>query len=205
MVNRQLPWIEPFIYQEPPELRLAHHPERSEESNLQQVKILHFVQDIAQIIPGEGVTDRKGTAGMGLIITIIIGGIIGWSASVIMKAESQMGILANLLVGILGSGVGHFLAGVIGLAAYGAIARLAVGVCGAVLLMRFGEVSASCSRETSLPVFNGPGSPSRPILIPMGSRFPILVPKLRFGNTIVSEGPAPPPPIRFSPVRPIQP
>lgn len=72
---------------------------------------------------------------MGLIITIIIGGIIGWLAGVIMKAESQMGILANIIVGIIGSGLGHFLAGVIGLAAYGAIARLAVGVGGAVLLI----------------------------------------------------------------------
>jgi len=72
---------------------------------------------------------------MGLIITIITGGIIGWLASVIMKTDSQMGILANIIVGIVGSGLGHFLAGAIGLAAYGAIARFAVGVGGAVLLI----------------------------------------------------------------------
>ena len=72
---------------------------------------------------------------MGLIITIIIGGIIGWLAGLIMKVDSQMGILANIIVGIIGSGLGHFLAGAIGLAAYGAIARLAVGVGGAVLLI----------------------------------------------------------------------
>ncbi len=71
---------------------------------------------------------------MGLIVTIIVGGIIGWVAGMIMKAE-QMGILANILVGIVGSGLGHFLAGAIGLAAYGAIARFAVGVGGAVLLI----------------------------------------------------------------------
>ena len=72
---------------------------------------------------------------MGLIIAIIIGGIIGWLAGMIMKVESQMGIIANIIVGIVGSGLGHFLVGVIGLAAYGAIARLAVGVGGAVLLI----------------------------------------------------------------------
>jgi uncharacterized membrane protein YeaQ/YmgE (transglycosylase-associated protein family) len=72
---------------------------------------------------------------MGLIVTIIMGGIIGWVAGMIMKAESQMGILANIVVGIVGSGLGHFLAGAIGLAAYGAIARFAVGVGGAVLLI----------------------------------------------------------------------
>jgi uncharacterized membrane protein YeaQ/YmgE (transglycosylase-associated protein family) len=72
---------------------------------------------------------------MGLIVAIIMGGIIGWVASLIMKAESQMGILANIVVGIVGSGLGHYLAGAIGLAAYGAIARFAVGVGGAVLLI----------------------------------------------------------------------
>jgi uncharacterized membrane protein YeaQ/YmgE (transglycosylase-associated protein family) len=72
---------------------------------------------------------------MGLIISIIIGGIIGWLAGLIMKVDSQMGILANIIVGIIGSGLGHFLAGVIGLAAYGSIARLAVSVGGAVLLI----------------------------------------------------------------------
>ena len=72
---------------------------------------------------------------MGLIITIIIGGIIGWVASLIMKVESQMGIIAIIIVGIVGSGLGHFLAGAIGLEAYGAIARVAVGVGGAVLLI----------------------------------------------------------------------
>jgi uncharacterized membrane protein YeaQ/YmgE (transglycosylase-associated protein family) len=72
---------------------------------------------------------------MGLIIAIIIGGIIGWLAGMIMKVDSQMGIIANIIVGIVGSGLGHFLAEVIGLAAYGAIARLAVSVGGAVLLI----------------------------------------------------------------------
>ena len=72
---------------------------------------------------------------MGLIVTIIVGGIIGWLASLIMKVDSQMGLLGNIIVGIVGSGLGHFLAGAIGLEAYGAIARLAVGVAGAVLLI----------------------------------------------------------------------
>jgi uncharacterized membrane protein YeaQ/YmgE (transglycosylase-associated protein family) len=72
---------------------------------------------------------------MGLIIIIIIGGIIGWLAGVIMKVESQMGIIANIIVGIVGSGLGHFLAGAIGLEAYGTPARLVVGVAGAVLLI----------------------------------------------------------------------
>jgi len=70
---------------------------------------------------------------MGIIISIIVGGFIGWLAGLITK--SHMGILGNIFVGIVGSALGHYLAGVIGLAAYGAVARLAVGVGGAVLLI----------------------------------------------------------------------
>jgi uncharacterized membrane protein YeaQ/YmgE (transglycosylase-associated protein family) len=70
---------------------------------------------------------------MGIIISIIVGGFIGWLAGLITK--SHMGILGNIFVGIIGSALGHYLAGVIGLAAYGAVARLAVSVGGAVLLI----------------------------------------------------------------------
>ena len=72
---------------------------------------------------------------MGLLISIIIGGIIGWLASIIMKTDAQMGIIANIVVGIVGSALGHFLAGALGLAAYGMPARLIVSVIGAVLLI----------------------------------------------------------------------
>ena len=72
---------------------------------------------------------------MGLLISIIIGGIIGWLASLIMKTDAQMGIIANILVGIVGSALGHFLAGAVGLAAYGMVGRLIVSVVGAVLLI----------------------------------------------------------------------
>ena len=43
---------------------------------------------------------------MGLIISIIVGGIIGWLASLIMK--SPMGILGYIIVGIVGSASGTF-------------------------------------------------------------------------------------------------
>jgi uncharacterized membrane protein YeaQ/YmgE (transglycosylase-associated protein family) len=72
---------------------------------------------------------------MGLIITLIIGGIIGWLASLIMKADSQMGIVGNIIVGIVGSCLGHFLAGAVGLGTYGPYASFAVGVAGAVILI----------------------------------------------------------------------
>jgi uncharacterized membrane protein YeaQ/YmgE (transglycosylase-associated protein family) len=72
---------------------------------------------------------------MNLIITIVVGGIIGWLASMVMKTSAQMGILANVIVGIIGSSLGFWLAGVLGLAAYGAIARWIVAVAGAAILI----------------------------------------------------------------------
>jgi len=72
---------------------------------------------------------------MDLIITIVVGGIIGWLASMVMKTSAQMGILANVIVGIIGSSLGFWLAGLLGLAAYGSIARWIVAVAGAAVLI----------------------------------------------------------------------
>ena len=46
---------------------------------------------------------------IGFIIWIVIGGIIGWLASIIMRTDAQQGILLNIVVGI----VGAFIAGLI--------------------------------------------------------------------------------------------
>jgi uncharacterized membrane protein YeaQ/YmgE (transglycosylase-associated protein family) len=72
---------------------------------------------------------------MGWIVTIVVGGIIGWLASLIMKTDAQMGIVANVVVGIIGSILGFWLAGLLGIAAYGAIAQWIIGVAGAVILI----------------------------------------------------------------------
>ncbi len=42
-----------------------------------------------------------------LIVWVILGGIIGWIASMIMQTDEEQGLLANVIVGI----VGAFLAG----------------------------------------------------------------------------------------------
>jgi uncharacterized membrane protein YeaQ/YmgE (transglycosylase-associated protein family) len=72
---------------------------------------------------------------MSWLVTIVVGGIIGWLASLIMKTNAQMGIIANVIVGIVGSSLGFWLAGLLGLAAYGAIAQWAVAVLGAAVLI----------------------------------------------------------------------
>ena len=48
---------------------------------------------------------------MGLILALIIGGIIGWLASIVMRTNAQQGILLNIVVGIIGSLLGSFLLG----------------------------------------------------------------------------------------------
>ena len=46
---------------------------------------------------------------MGLIVWIIVGGVIGWLASIIMRTDAQRGILLNIVVGISGAFVGGLL------------------------------------------------------------------------------------------------
>ena len=46
---------------------------------------------------------------MGLIILIIVGGIIGWLASLVMRTDAQQGILLNIVVGIVGALLAGFL------------------------------------------------------------------------------------------------
>jgi uncharacterized membrane protein YeaQ/YmgE (transglycosylase-associated protein family) len=72
---------------------------------------------------------------MGLIISLIIGGVVGWLASIVMKTNAQMGWIANVAVGLIGSMLGYWVAGLLGLAAIGGIVRFVVAVAGAALLI----------------------------------------------------------------------
>jgi len=46
---------------------------------------------------------------MNFIIWIVIGGIIGWLASMVMKTNAQQGIFLNIVVGIVGAFLGGWL------------------------------------------------------------------------------------------------
>jgi len=70
-----------------------------------------------------------------ILLTLIVGGVIGWLASVVMKTDAQMGIIANIVVGILGAILGHWLFGVLGLTPYGPVVRLFVNIGGAMVLI----------------------------------------------------------------------
>ncbi len=40
---------------------------------------------------------------MNLIIWLVVGGVIGWLASLVMKTDAQQGIILNVVVGIIGA------------------------------------------------------------------------------------------------------
>ena len=46
---------------------------------------------------------------VGLIILLVIGGVLGWLASIVMKTDAQQGVLLNVVVGIVGALLGGFL------------------------------------------------------------------------------------------------
>ena len=48
---------------------------------------------------------------MGLLILIVVGALLGWLATIILRIEDGRGILANALVGVLGSLVTGLIAG----------------------------------------------------------------------------------------------
>jgi len=72
---------------------------------------------------------------MGLIVTLIIGGAIGWLASLLMKTRAQMGIIANIVVGIVGAELGFWLAGALGIVAVGSVGAWIISIIGAVVLI----------------------------------------------------------------------
>ena len=48
---------------------------------------------------------------MGIIVWLVMGGLVGWVASMIMGTSGQQGIILNVVVGIVGAMIGGFLIG----------------------------------------------------------------------------------------------
>jgi uncharacterized membrane protein YeaQ/YmgE (transglycosylase-associated protein family) len=48
---------------------------------------------------------------MGIIVWLIVGGICGWLASLIMRTDAQQGIVLNIVVGIVGAVIAGLLFG----------------------------------------------------------------------------------------------
>jgi len=78
---------------------------------------------------------------MGWISAIIVGALIGWLASLLMKTDQQQGCIANILVGIVGATLGRWVfSDVLGIGSAGAAGAFSIigigwGVLGAVVLI----------------------------------------------------------------------
>ncbi len=76
---------------------------------------------------------------MGWIIALIVGGIAGWLASMIMNRDASMGIFWNIVVGCAGSVIGNALAGPLfgfsGSVQEFSLTGLIIAVIGAVVLL----------------------------------------------------------------------
>ena len=70
---------------------------------------------------------------MGINGSIIVGGLAGWLASMVMK--SGTGILLNIILGIIGAAVAGFLFGLVGVTFTGILGYLIAGFVGAVILI----------------------------------------------------------------------
>lgn len=72
-------------------------------------------------------------AGIGWIAAIIIGGIAGWLAEKFMK--SDMGVIMNIILGIVGAIVANFILSLFGIALGGWLGYLIAGFVGACILI----------------------------------------------------------------------
>jgi uncharacterized membrane protein YeaQ/YmgE (transglycosylase-associated protein family) len=68
---------------------------------------------------------------MSLIFLVFVGLIAGVFASYVMGRQQDL--LVNLLIGIVGAVVGGFLAGLLGIGAYGLLGEIVIATLGAIL------------------------------------------------------------------------
>lgn len=77
--------------------------------------------------------------GLGIILTIIVGGLAGWIASLLIGAGG--GLIKNVIVGILGAFIGSFIFELLGLSAEPTlVGNLIVSTVGAVILLALAKV-----------------------------------------------------------------
>ena len=105
---------------------------------------------------------------MNLIVQLIVGGIIGWLASIVMKTNAQMGLIANIIVGIIGAVIGGYLATALNMGASGIVSVLfsIIGACVLIFLLKAGRLQVAERRGSSRGSVNcgagPPGCPWRP-------------------------------------------
>lgn len=77
---------------------------------------------------------------MGILIWLLVGGLVGWVASLIMKTDGSQGIILNVVVGIVGAFIaGFFISPLVGIPTINQntlnIGSILVSLVGAVILV----------------------------------------------------------------------
>ena len=77
---------------------------------------------------------------MNIVVWLVIGGLIGWIASMVMRTDGQQGILLNVIVGVVGAVLGGWLLSpLVGVSTINqsnfSVAGLLVSLGGAVILL----------------------------------------------------------------------
>lgn len=75
--------------------------------------------------------------GVGWIGAIVVGGIAGWLAEMFMK--SNMGMLLNIVLGIIGAALASLVFGLVGIEFEGWVGYLIAGFIGACVLIAIGR------------------------------------------------------------------
>ena len=86
---------------------------------------------------------------MGWITWIVFGALAGWIASIIMKRNSGMGAVANIIVGVIGAGLGGWIASLLGLGPVTGfnVYSLLIAIAGACLLLLIIGAITRAARE----------------------------------------------------------
>ena len=69
-----------------------------------------------------------------MVGTVILGLLAGWIAGLVMRG-SGFGVIADILIGLVGAVIGRWIFGFIGASPHGRIGHLAVAVVGAIVLV----------------------------------------------------------------------
>ena len=77
---------------------------------------------------------------MGFLVWLVVGGLVGWVASLIMKTDGSQGIILNVVVGIVGALLaGFFISPLVGIPTINdntlSVGSLLVSLVGAVILI----------------------------------------------------------------------
>ncbi len=72
-----------------------------------------------------------------ILIWVLFGALVGWVASIITKNNARIGAAANILVGLIGSSIGGFLAPMLGIGSYSqfSFCGFLISLAGAVILL----------------------------------------------------------------------